>query len=254
MNVVVQNLLTQYTDAGDPAAPVVLMLHGWGVDGKNFESLAKLLAADYRVICLDLPGFGGTQTPVSAWHVRDYAQFVAQFLSKLGLADLRAVVGHSFGGRVVIKGLADGEFTARKAVLLDSAGIKPAPSLRSHAYRLVAAAGKNITVLPGIKKLAPRLRRRLYQSAGSQDYLKSGELRQIFLNTISEDLSADAARITQPTLLIWGADDRDTPPADGQMLASAINNSKLEIISGAGHFVHADAPQRVADQILEFLQ
>lgn len=254
MNIVVQDLLTQYTDAGDPKAPVILMLHGWGVDSKNFAELSELLASQYRVICLDLPGFGGTQAPVSAWFVHDYAAFVAQFMTKLGFSNILAVVGHSFGGRVVIKGLAEGTFAAHKAILLDSAGIKPTPSVRSHMFKLVATAGKNTMVLPGIRLLAPRLRRQLYQAAGSQDYLKSGELRQTFLNTINEDLSAAAARITVPTLLIWGAEDKDTPPADGQKLASIIPHSKLEIIAGAGHFVHTDATGRVASLMLEFLK
>ena len=254
MNVITQGLLTNYTADGDPHAPVVLLLHGWGASLQNLDDLATRLAADYRVLRLDFPGFGGTQTPPSAWHVHDYAVFTAAFLEKLGITQLRAVVGHSFGGRIVISGLADGLLPATRAVLLDSAGLKPAATGRTHAFRLVAQAGRLAKLVPGLASLAPALRRRLYSSAGSQDYLDAGELRQTFLNVINEDLSAAAARITVPTLLIWGAEDRDTPPADGKTLANLIPNSSFSLVAGAGHFVHNDAAERVYPLITRFLR
>lgn len=251
---VVQDLLTQYFDDGDHRQPVMLMLHGWGTDAHNFDGLSAYLAKGFRVLRLDLPGFGGTQAPASAWYVRDYAEFVARFLEKLGVAELRTVIGHSFGGRIVIAGLAEGLLIAQTAVLLDSAGIKPPKTLRVQVIGLVARVGKRVLAIPGLSQLAPGLRRRLYQSAGSADYLESGPLRQIFLNTINQDLSADAARIAVPTLIIWGADDLDTPPADGRALANLIPNSTLSLVAGAGHFVHLDAPDRVNLLIKDFLR
>lgn len=253
MNVVTKGLFTQYLDDGDRSRPVVLVLHGWGTDAKNFDALASYLASDFRVLRIDLPGFGGSQAPASAWHVGDYADFVAHFLVKLGVGDLRAVIGHSFGGRIVIKGLAEGIFSAQRAVLLDSAGITHPKTWRVQAFGFVAQVGKRVMALPGISHFAPGLRRRLYKSAGSSDYLESGALRQTFLNTINEDLSAAAARITIPTLIIWGADDVDTPPADGRILANLISNSAFSLIAGAGHFVHIDAPERVFPLIKDFL-
>jgi len=251
---VTQGLLTQYFDEGDHQRPVVLMLHGWGTDAHNFDGLSAYLAREYWVLRVDLPGFGGTQAPASAWYVRDYAEFVARFLEKLGVAELRAVIGHSFGGRIVIAGLAEGLVGAQTAVLLDSAGIKPPKTLRVQAIGLVARVGKRILAIPGISQFAPGLRRRLYQTVGSADYLESGPLRQIFLNTINQDLSAAATRIAVPTLIIWGADDLDTPPADGRTLANLIPNSTLSLVAGAGHFVHLDAPDRVNSLIKDFLR
>jgi len=233
---------------------VVLILHGWGTDAKNFDSLAAYLAGDFRVLRLDLPGFGGTEAPAGAWRVRDYAEFVARFLEKLNIIELRGVIGHSFGGRIVIKGLAEGILSARQAVLIDSAGITHPKTMRVQVYGLVARIGKRLLALPGISKFAPGLRRRLYRSAGSTDYLESGNLRRTFLNVINENLAPAAARITVPTFIVWGADDLDTPPSDGRILANLIPNSSYSLIAGAGHFAHNDAPDRVNPLVKEFLR
>jgi pimeloyl-ACP methyl ester carboxylesterase len=253
MKLVVDGLLTNYLEDGPSGAPIVLLLHGWGADATNFDLLARGLAVKFRVIRLDLPGFGGTERPKSAWNIRDYAGFVQDFCAKLNISKLQAVAGHSFGGRVVLKGLAEGIIPSRQAILIDSAGLKPAGSWRRHAYVVVAKAGKAAVALPGLARLAPSLRRRLYQSAGSSDYLNSGEMRQIFLNAISEDQSSDASHISVPTLLIWGAEDTDTPPTDGRTLANLIPHASLTVVPGAGHFAHNDAPEAVLKLIVEFL-
>lgn len=65
MNIVVDNLLTNYTLSGK--GKLVLVLHGWGDSVRGVAGLQKALSADYKVLALDLPGFGGSQAPTSAW-------------------------------------------------------------------------------------------------------------------------------------------------------------------------------------------
>ena len=253
MKLIVNGLLTQYSDEGGPQAPPILLLHGWGVSSSNFNELASQLALHYRVIRLDLPGFGSTDRPPQTWGVADYANFVKLFLEKIRVDNLRAVLGHSFGGRVIIKGLAHMLLPAESAILLDSAGLRPRATPRAQGIKLLAKTGRVVLSLPGLNTFAPAFKRRLYQSAGSEDYLDAGALRQIFLKVIAEDLSSDASLVTVPVLLIWGALDTDTPPSDGQALAKLIPDSRLEIIPSAGHFVHTDAPGKVCELIREFL-
>ena len=85
------------------------------------------------------------------------------------------------------------------------------------------------------------------------DYLAAGPLKETFLNIISEDLSDSAKKITQPTLLIWGEDDTETPLSDGKKMAGLIPNSKLEVIKNAGHFVYKEKTAEVAESIRKFL-
>jgi pimeloyl-ACP methyl ester carboxylesterase len=215
--------------------------------------LSSRLSARFRVIRLDLPGFGGSEAPPDSWFIRDYAQFVAGFLKKIKIDQLEAIIGHSFGGRVAIKGISDEIIHAHHTVLIDSAGIKPIVTLRMNGLKLAARVGKVTLSAPGLRRFAPNLRQRLYQSVGSNDYMNAGPMRQIFLNTIKEDLTLDAARIKVPVLLIWGEQDEDTPVSDARALADAIPQSTLTVLSGAGHFAHTDKLDIVQHLIEEFL-
>jgi pimeloyl-ACP methyl ester carboxylesterase len=253
MNVIVHNLLVSYCLEGDPKSPAIVLLHGWGSSLKAYGQLSAKLASHFRVIRLDFPGFGGSQVPPESWMISDFAQFTADFLKKIEVARPAALIGHSFGGRVILKGVGTGVLRADRIILMGSAGIKHAGSARNLGYLLVAKAGKAVTALPGLKKLRGGLRRKLYQSAGNDDYLNAGPMRTIFVHTINEDLRADAAAIQVPSLLIWGARDTETPLFDGQLLADAIPGSQLVAIPAAGHYVFSDAPVDTLTQIERFL-
>jgi pimeloyl-ACP methyl ester carboxylesterase len=253
MNLVVNGLLLNYSESGQPGAPVVLMLHGWGADSRSLDALAAALSPHYRVVQLDLPGFGGSEVPPADWHVTDFAQTVHDFAAKAKLPKLHAIIGHSFGGRVAITAIGGHLLRPSRLVLIGAPAIARTGSARNQFYKAAAKTGKVVTALPGLSRLRSGLRRRLYQSAGSTDYLDAGPLREIFLNTISDDLRQTAAKIKTPALLIWGDNDTDAPLADARALAVAIRGSRLEIIPGAGHYVFLDAPGPVAQYIKDFL-
>jgi pimeloyl-ACP methyl ester carboxylesterase len=136
---------------------------------------------------------------------------VHSFLTKLKVDQPYCLIGHSFGGRVILKALGQGYLKPERIVLLGSAGVRPTASSRQLVFRAVAKVGKQATRLPGLQRLQAKLRRSLYESSGSTDYLEAGQMRQIFLNVIGEDLQTEAAKIKQPSLLIWGEHDEATP-------------------------------------------
>jgi len=250
MQVVVDDLLTHYQSAGD--GPVVLLLHGWGDRLETFDALAKQLMTAYRVVRLDLPGFGGTQPPGTVWGLSDYASFVSQFLDKLEISDLHAVIAHSNGGAVAIVGLASKKVTANKLILLASAGVRNTQAARKLVLNATAKAGKAATFwLPKHHKL--RLQRRFYGTIGS-DMLVAPHLQETFKRTVAEDILDCAAELKVPTLLIYGDHDTATPVNHvGVPLHQAIKNSKLNILHGADHFVHHTASEQVTSQVKEFL-
>lgn len=249
MKVIVDNLAVAYHDHGK--GRVMLMLHGWKDAGRSFDRLASQISGSYRFIQLDLPGFGDSELPRTPWTLADYVEFVEHFVEKLHL-QVDVLVGHSMGGRIAIKGVASGSLHAHKLVLIGSAGIAKSNSLRNRMYKIVAKTGKAATLVPPLSLARTRLRRRLYQQAGS-DYLTAGPLTQTFLSIIAEDLQAQARQIKIPTLLVWGSEDDQTPLSDGQALARLIPTSKLYVVNGAGHFVHLTHDPEVADRMKDFL-
>lgn len=249
MQVVVDSLLTHYVRKG--SGKVVLLLHGWGDNSQGLAQLTDALAQKYDVIALDLPGFGGTQMPPQAWDLTNYAQFVEHFLQKIDAAKLYGLLGHSNGGAVAIRGLANGSFKAQKLILLDSAGIRGEYKGRNHALRMAAKTGKAFTA-PLPKSFKNKLRRKVYKTIGSDMLVVEG-LQETFKKVVSDDVRDNAATITLPALLIYGRDDEQTPPSYGELFNRAMPQAQLHIIPAAGHFVHLDQPQQTTALIQEFL-
>lgn len=251
MIVTVGQVRASYDDRG--SGEVVVLLHGWGTDRTNLQGIAKYLGPSYRVISVDLPGFGETNLPELDWSVGDYVKFLKDFLREIGIAEVYALVAHSFGGRVCIKGLSEGVLSADRLILIGSAGVRHSDSLRNVAFKVVAKTGKAVMKLPILKGGYDKARQKLHERSGSGDYANSGEMKQIFLNTIKEDLSDNAKKLKLSTLLIWGSEDDEAPLSDARFFHENIAGSSLKIIQGAGHFVHNEHPSRVGRFIKEFL-
>lgn len=250
MKVIVDNLMTEYEDEG--AGKVVLFLHGWRDSLHSFDNLARILCRDFRVIRMDLPGFGGTEINKETWNLDAYIIFVNNFIKKLNL-NVFAIAGHSFGGRITLKAEAKGIFKAQKIILIASAGIAKRKTLRNYIFAVLSKLGKIITYIPPLIFWQSYFRKQLYNSIGA-DYYNAGKLKDTFLNVIKEDLTEHARNIKIPALLIWGDKDMETPLSDGERLSKVISGSKLEVLNGYTHFVHKERPEEVAKLIQKFLQ
>lgn len=246
---IVQNLATEYKDEG--GGKTILCLHGWQDSLGTFDEITKDLSRDYRLIRLDLPGFGNTERPKVPWGVGDYALFVRDFINKLEVKP-DYLLGHSFGGRIILKGQTEYGLEAKKNILIASAGISETKTLRNIIFKTMAKLGGLLTYVPPLIFWREDLRRMLYKFLRS-DYMESEQLKETFLNVIKEDLSENARRINVPTFLIWGANDIVTPLSDGKRLNELIPNSEIKIIDGAGHFVHKKKSKKVSHAIKEFL-
>lgn len=228
------------------------MLHGWGDSSKGLADLQRRLSDGYKVLAFDLPGFGGTQAPAEVWDLDDYVRFVAAALKKLRLEQPYAIIGHSNGGALAIRALGLGILEPDKLVLLAASGVRSGGGARRLALKIIAKTGNVATLwLPESRRR--RLREKLYGVAGS-DMLVAPHLQETFKKTVRQDVQNDAAKVQVPTLLVYASEDRAVPSDDGRRYQRLIKGSRLEIINGAGHFVHNDQPDKVAGLIEEFLR
>ena len=249
MQIIVDGIATEYRDEGN--GPVILLLHGWQDNLHTFDALAVLLSKNYRVVRIDLPGFGNTEMPPSPWHLDDYVEFVAKFIKKIGFS-VDYVAGHSFGGRITIKGIATGIIHAKKIMLIAAAGVAEQRKARSSVIKILTKIGSAVMWIPPLIFWRAEMRRKLYSRLGS-DYLSAGNIKEIYLNVIREDLSSSAAKIHDPTLLIWGDHDAATPLKEGVRLSQLIKGSTFKFIEGSGHFIHQEQPRKVTEYINDFL-
>ncbi|MCU6732094.1 alpha/beta fold hydrolase [Diplocloster agilis] len=253
MNITVQNIRTNYTVSGE--GEDVLILHGWGSNLTVHNQMAAYLAPHYRVYALDMPGFGETPEPPAAWDVDHYVDFVLEFIREMGIRSV-ILIGHSFGGRVIIKMVTRQNLsvTFPKLILIDSAGILPKKTLKQKCKIRIYKLGKKILNISIVKKLYPDALEKIRAKSGSADYNAASPLmRQVLVKVVNEDLTPYLASIPSPTLLIWGELDTATPLADGQLMEKLIPGAGLVTVKGAGHFSFLESSYLVHKVIGSFL-
>lgn len=242
-NLKLNELSINYRDVGNGAS-VVLLLHGWGSHIGNFRQLETILAKNFRVVSLDLPGFGATSVPVSVWSLQDYVHFVKSFMQALNL-ERPAILGHSFGGRIAI--CLGEQNLASRIILANSAGVLPKKSFIKRAKVLLYKFAKYfLLVLP--QSLRTFVLEYLQRKFGASDYRNASPImRKILVKVVNEDLTGKMPHITAPTLLIWGKNDTVTSLEEqAKIMEQTIPNSGLVVIEGAGHYSFLDKPVEFA--------
>ncbi len=250
MQVVVDNLITNCELSGK--GKLVLLLHGWGDSLRGLAPLQSELSKHYRVLSVDLPGFGNTEAPPAVWGLDEYGRFLAALLRKLELDELYALIGHSNGGAIAIRAIAREVLSPKKLVLLAASGIRSDQSARRFAFQVIAKTGNVATAwLPN--RYRDALRRNLYGAAGS-DLFVMPQLQETFKKTVRQDVQADAHTLKLPVLLVYAADDETVPLKHGEKYHHLIVGSTLKVVQTGGHFLHQQQLPVVADSIEGFLK
>lgn len=237
--------LINYHQPTSKGGKTLLFLHGWRCDSSIWKGVADLFKDDnFSIYLLDLPGFGGSDVPRSAFSLEDYADTVAGFIRKLELKNV-TLVGHSVGGRIAIKLVAMKPELIDKLVLVDSAGF---------IQKRVGHESLAKVVKPFFKpSFMQGPRKWVYKKIGAEDYMVRPELKETFLNIINEDLSDQLPLIKKPTLIVWGEEDRDTPIEFAKKMNKEIKGSKLVAFPGAGHYSFLDKPSDFCKELLKFI-
>ena len=244
MNIEIGGVTANYRMRGE--GECLLLLHGWGVDSRVFDGLMNEFSASYKVVAPDLPGFGTSGDPTGVWGVDEYAAWVLKFMDALHI-DRATVLGHSFGGRLAIRIASDPATAGRidRRILTGSAGLRRKRPLKGRLRGWMFRT---------LSRLFPNLREKFARRFASRDYLAASPLlRQCLVKVVNEDLAPRLPHIGQPTLLVWGVDDTETPVADGYTMKELIPGSRLEVLDGAGHFAFLNKPDDFTRLMKEFL-
>ena len=177
----------------------------------------------YNIICVDLYGFGQSNSPEPFFDTYEYATQIYLFLRSKGIRRID-IIAHSFGGRIatIISSMFDIE--VNKLVLTGSAGLKPR---RGMMYYIQIARYK--------------LRKKLHIStigSGSEDYKKSTPtMRSVLVRVVNQHLDYLLSHIKSKTLLIWGERDKSTQIYMCKKYQKYINHASVYIVPRAEHFV-----------------
>lgn len=240
MNINLNGINVNYIIQGENKKNEVILLHGWGASIDAFLPVYKYLSKDYKVYVIDMPGFGKSEEPPKNYFVLDYAKVILEFIKRLEIKN-PTLIGHSFGGRVIMKLVGELGFTPKNIVLVDSAGVKPRrkPSyyFKVYSYKLA----KNTVKFLFNKEKAEKIINDMRKKHGSTDYKNASDtMRSVFINVVNEDLRYTLKNIKVPTLIIWGEKDLDTPLKDAKIIESLVPDSGLVVLKGAGHYSYLD--------------
>jgi len=236
---------------GDP----VLILHGWGDSFNSWVRVQEILAEkEFKVFIPDLPGFGKSDTPKSAWGLGDYSDFIFNLSQELNLSRF-FLVGHSFGGRIAIKFTNAYPEKVKLLILCDSAGIKPKPSPQTRLFYLIAKIGNALFSKKPLTRFKNGARNSFYIFLRNRDYVKANKImRESMKKIIEENLLPEISQIRTKTLLIWGEKDKMVPLKYAYAFKENLPNSKLEILPKIGHSPHLEAPEKLSQIILNFFK
>jgi pimeloyl-ACP methyl ester carboxylesterase len=236
MQIVVDGIITNYTALETSTSKdVLLVLPGWMEAGSLWTQIGDALKDKYKVLILDFPGFGISQTPAKVFDTYAYADFVKKFLLKLKVTDY-SIIGHSFGGRVGII-LAATDSNVSRLVLVDSAGIEK----RSLYVKVKILINKAVKIILG-----------KYLFHGG--YTKNPtNMRKTFVKVVNQDLTQLLAKIKIPALIVWGEKDKILNIKYARAFHKLISGSKLRVVWGAGHFPQLDKTEQLIEILSDYL-
>lgn len=250
----INNININYSIDGN-SEKVILLLHGWGANITLFNATIKDLSNHHKVYALDMPGFGDSEEPPCSWNVDSYVDFVIEFIRKMNIQKL-SILGHSFGGRVIIKMVNrnDLPFAIGKLILIDSAGILPKRSTKQKLKVRFFKLAKKVVSNKLMVKLFPDALENLKSKFGSDDYKNATPImRESLIKVVNEDLEPLLPNIKQSTLLIWGEKDTATPISDAEIMEKLIPDAGLVRIKNAGHYSFLEQPNLVNRVLESFL-
>jgi pimeloyl-ACP methyl ester carboxylesterase len=221
--------------------PPVVLLHGLSGSRRWWRFTVPRLAQEYTVHVPELVGFGGSRGAPRQPDLREMAAVLADWLRQLGVEGPH-VVGHSMGGQIALH-MAVEQSMPERLVLVAASGL-PRPVSLSDAARMVAGA------LPPRAWGAPT-----FMPTIAADAVRAGPLALLRAtrHLLQDDVRPLLARITCPTLLVWGALDPLVPVPHGEAMARAIAGSRLVVLRDAAHNPMADRPAEFNRVLLDFL-
>ncbi len=254
-----------YQEKGE-GTPLVL-IHGYTSSTYTWKDVFEQLSQKYRVITVDLKGFGFSQKPDGDYTRRAQGEIINGLLDYLKI-EKTWIAGNSMGGETALNVALHHPQKVLGLILIDSAGVKiPGKESLVPWYVQTPVLGQALTALAltSDKIVREGLKKSFYDDSKiSQDrvnyyyqplktsggQLAAREARtQFALFPIEDELN----KISIPTLIIWGAEDEIIPLEAGRKINSLIKDSKLVVFENCGHIPQEELPERTLIEITNFI-
>lgn len=257
-----------YQEAGDPSAPPIVLIHGFASSTLVWSKvLLDLAAAGYRVIAPDLIGYGYSGKPRHLdYTIASQARMIAALMNGLGIESC-AVIGSSYGGAVAATLALDYSDKVESLVLVGAVtNNQPTKYLLMRLFSSPIIGDIVSPFLLGSRRLLRRRMKRVYDRHSWVLDEKRVDARHLPLQTAgthraiirtvrrwdADRINRNAHLIKQPTLIVWGENDREVPISDGEFLHQRIRQSRWIVFRNTGHLPHEEFPREFTEVVSQF--
>jgi len=248
-----------HVEDGPSGAPLLVLGPSLGSNLSMWDAQAADLADAFRVVRYDHRGHGGSPAPPGPYEIADLGRDVLELLDALGV-ERAHLGGLSLGGMVAMWiAIHAPERVDRLVLCCTSAKLGP-PEMWQDRVRTIREQGLAAVAPPVVARWItsaghaadPERTRRLEAMLASNDPAGYAECCGAIERM---DLTGDLPTITAPALVIGGAQDLSTPPAEhAARIAAAIPGARLEVLDGTAHMANVERPDAVTDLIREHLR
>lgn len=242
-------------------------MHGTPSWSYLWRKVIPILARDFTVYVLDLPGYGDSPAPADGVaSIATHASALVELLDHWGL-EAPAIAGHDIGGAIVLRGHLLHECRCRRIALIDAVVLAPwvTPTTRhiqahldvyrtmpNHIFEQVTAAHLRTAVRHDFDEGVFEAYHGRWQGvAGQAAYLQ--KVAQ-FREEETREFEPLLGTIAVPVLVLWGAEDAWLDPSLAGRVGDLIPGSEVRLIPNAGHFAMEDAPAEVAQALGDFFR
>ena len=262
----VNGVRTRTLRAGDPTAPAVVFLHG---TSGHLEAFARNITAhaDYDVHAVDMLGHGYTGKPARPYEIADYVVHLLDYLDAVGVQRAH-IVGESLGGWVGARTAIQLPERVLSLQLLCAGGTVANPKVmeRIKSSTLQAVTSDDVDLTRQRLRLLMadeadateelvEVRHAIYHApdfvANVENLLSLQEMERRQRNLLRPE---DLARITQPTLIVWGRQNPFGEVPEANAMHEAIAGSQLELFEDCGHWPQHEKAELYNPISLEFLR
>lgn len=260
----------RYKDEGQGDS-VLLMLHGFALSCDIWMHNIVPLSEKYRVVALDILGFGESDIPDNSVSMEWLPEFISLFMEKLKIKSA-TFVGHSMGGLISIWVSQIYPHLVEKLILVGSAGFKM--KIHFHFPLLVLPIVGEALLKTNKEKLRWSLQKNTFHPKVITDELvdslflakQKPRRREYYLKAcrhaigfyglkyqIIHQVQQEVKKLKIPVLLIWGRQDKVIEVGHAHVAQKLIPHAKLLIIEECGHFAQLEKPKEFNSAVLSFL-
>ncbi len=257
-----------YTESGS-GFPIV-MIHGYGGSNRDFLVLDSLINDNYRVIRVDMPGFGLSDFPAQPTShtnfIKAYAGYFNFILDTLHI-DSCYVMGNSLGGLMACQLALDHPDVVKKLVLFNSAGYEMEEVMKTANASLLKNSLAQQVVSKGVPKFFVKIgvKRVVYDASKltpekvqrvADFWNREGNMAHLVALATTDTFPDESTikNIACPTLIFWGKQDKIINPKYAERFHTDIKGSELIVYDSCGHVPMMERPEEVKLEVLKFLQ